>query len=81
MTVSVRTLELRAAARAAQAQADTARRAEAASNYALRLRQANRPNKCRVYFCDACGTVFDETEGIERPSGWLACPDCGMEVS
>jgi rubrerythrin len=78
MCPSEATLKLRLDRKLAYAQAEQTRIRAAASNYGQRLARAN---KCRVYFCDVCGTVFPETEGIERPSGWLACPDCGTEAN
>lgn len=77
-------MKLRRERKLTDAQTEQARIRAAASDYGQRLAREHslpRANKCRVYFCDVCGTVFPETEGIERSSGWLACPDCGTEAN
>lgn len=84
MCATEATLELRAAKRAASLAEEASKTRAAAQSYGQRLATALMPpraNKCRVYYCDACGTVFPETEAVEAHSGYLRCPDCGMDVA
>ena len=84
MCATEATLALRASRRAQTAIIEAATQREAANHYAERQRQAQerKPNPCRMVHCDACNAVFPETEGMEgRASGYLGCPDCGMDVA